>query len=80
MSNLRVATGFILLTCALFGIYTFHAKITCRSSMDRKRCVRQSFLFTVCVLMLAAAVVTLYYIHMNRQQEIEDMMNQLDTQ
>jgi hypothetical protein len=78
MTNFKFATGITVLLCALFGIYTFHAKITCRSSMNRKKCVRQSFLFTVGILGVTAAVLTLYYIHTNRQNEMNAMVDDID--
>lgn len=78
MTNIRFSLILLVLVCSILGIYTFHAKITCRSSPNKKVCVRRSFLFTVAVILVAAAVVTLYYIHTNRQRELDDMIDTFD--
>lgn len=78
MTNIRFSLILVVLLCALWGVYTFHVKITCRSSGNKKICVRRSFLFTVLVIALASAVVTLYYIHKNRQAEMDTMIDNFD--
>lgn len=75
MSNIKYTLILVVVLCTMFGLYTFHAKITCRSSQNKKVCVRRSFLFTILVLALAAAVTVLYYIHTNRQQQLDDMID-----
>lgn len=78
MTNIRFSLILVVLICALWGVYTFHAKITCRSSGNKKICVRRSFLFTVLVIALASAVVTLYYIHKHRQDELNAVIDDFD--
>lgn len=75
ISNVRFGLIVILTLCTALGIYTFHVKITCRNSRNKKICARNSFFITLGLMSIAASVVILYYIHKQRQDSIDQMLN-----